>query len=233
VHQYAEGSAQIHRPDSDLAERDTVELIQRTRYPWDGEVTITVQGQGLFSLYLRVPAWCADGAAIQVNGQMPATELVPGSYAEIRRAWRPGDTVRLELPMTARMIDCHPYVTENADKVALMRGPLLYCLESVDNLGLDLRDVTLDRDTEFAPVQRTDLLGGVVALQGQAQVDCQADAWAQRLYRGASATTKNGEKETVDVQQEAADVVAVPYYAWANREAGQMRVWLKCQPNRH
>jgi DUF1680 family protein len=232
VHQYAEGSAQIHRPDSDLPEKDTVELIQRTRYPWDGEVTITVQGQGLFSLYLRVPGWCADGAAIQVNGQMLATELVPGSYAKIRRAWRPGDTVRLELPMTARMVDCHPYVTENADKIALMRGPLLYCLESVDNPGLDLRDVTLDRDTEFAPVQRIDLLGGVVALQGQSLVDRRAEAWVQQLYRAASATPRNEDTGTVDVQQEAADVVAIPYYAWANREAGQMRVWLTCGPNR-
>jgi hypothetical protein len=230
VHHYAEGTAQVRLPNREPENR--IGLAQHTRYPWDGEITITVHGQGVFSLFLRVPAWCSNGAAIQVNGRTLAPELVPGSYAEIRRTWQTGDSVRLQLPMPARLIVCHPYVTENAGRVALMRGPLLYCLEQVDNPRLDLRDVTLARHTKFASIQRRDLLGGVVALAGQAHVDRPATTWAHHLYNGASVEPKNEEQESADGQQQSAYIMAIPYYAWANREAGQMRVWLKCQPSR-
>ena len=93
---------------------------------------------------LRIPAWCEEGAAVEVNGEPVDVEASPGSYMEIHRAWSPGDKVSLGLPMLVRRIECHPYVTENTGHIALMRGPLLYCAEQIDNPSVDLRDLILN-----------------------------------------------------------------------------------------
>src|SRR5919205_121063 len=164
THLYAEGQAKV-----ELSGGNVVRLQQRTRYPWDGEVTLEVNGEGEFSLFLRIPAWCEDGAALEIDGQPFGGPLKPGTYAEIRRAWRPGDTVHLTLPMPVRRIACHPYVTENRGRVAIMRGPLLYCVEEADNPGFDLRDVVLPAHATFTPEFRANLLGGVTILRGTAE----------------------------------------------------------------
>ena len=203
VHLYAQGSARLQLTDGRV-----VGLTLRTGYPWDGEVAIEIVGDGAFSLMLRIPAWCEEGAGLGIGGRPFDGELRPGSYVEVRRTWRRRDDVRLSLPMPVRRVECHPYVAENAGRVALMRGPLLYCLEGVDNAGFDLRDVVLGADTEFSTTFRPDLLDGVVALRGEAEVVPPGDAWADRLYRPV-------------------EITAVPYYAWANREPGPMRVWLR------
>ena len=163
VHLYAEGAATLELDGS-----RTVRLSQRTRYPWDGRVEIQVEGEGEFALMLRVPAWCEEGAAIEVNGESVDAELSPGSYANLRRTWRPGDTINMDLPMPVRRIECHPYVTENSGRVALMRGPLLYCAEQTDNPGVDLRDLLLESKEPTVRFE-SDLLGGVAVVQGGAR----------------------------------------------------------------
>jgi DUF1680 family protein len=215
VHQYAEGTAQLP-----LSDGDPVGLVQHTNYPWDGEITIEVQGTGTFSLYLRVPAWCVGGATLQVDHKAYDAVPVPGSYVRVRRMWSPGDVVRLNLPMPVRLLACHPYVLENAGRVAVMRGPLLYCLEQTDNPGFDLRDVSLAANATFSPESRPDVLGGLVVLRGQAQVSFPEPAWTDLLYRAASL-------EPLDGRRQSKDITAIPYYAWANREPGAMQVWLK------
>jgi DUF1680 family protein len=158
IHLYAEGVA-----TAELDGNRTVRLRQRTSYPWDGRVEIQVEGGGEFALMLRIPAWCEESATVEVAGEPVDLEISPGSYMQIRRAWRPGDTVSLGLPMPVRRVECHPYVTENTGRVALMRGPLLYCAEQVDNHDVDLRDLVLDGKeptVRFEP----DLLGGVAVL---------------------------------------------------------------------
>jgi len=127
VHLYAESAATV-----ELDGERTIRLRQRTRYPWDGGVEIDVEAEGEFTVMLRIPAWCEEGAAFEVNGESVDAGITPGSYAKIRRAWRPGDTINLALPMPVRCVECHPYVAENAGRVALMRGPLLYCVEQSD-----------------------------------------------------------------------------------------------------
>jgi DUF1680 family protein len=216
AHLYAEGAARIS-----LADGRTVGLTQHTRYPWDGDVAIEVEGEGTFTLFLRVPAWCEEGATLEVNGRPLAGALAPGAYAEVRRAWDSGDVVRLNLPMPVRRIQCHPYVAANAGRVALMRGPLLYCVEGVDNPGLDPRDILLPADVEFATPFRADLLGGVVVLRGPAKVGPPDEGWADRLYR--TARPHMGKPQG----RAAVEVTAIPYYAWANREPGPMQVWLR------
>lgn len=215
VHLYAEGSARVALPDGRV-----VQLHQRTRYPWDGDILLEVQGGDAFTLLLRIPAWCERGATLEVNGEPLATGLNPGSYAEVRREWRPGDTVRLNLPMPVRRVECHPYVEENAGRVALMRGPLLYCVEGADNLGADLRDLLLPSSGDLREEFRPDHLGGVVALHSEARVEPPGAAWSHKLYCTTHPGVGQPGAETVEV-------TAIPYYAWANREPGTMRVWLR------
>jgi uncharacterized protein len=214
---YAAGEATIP-----LSDGRSVVLRQRTRYPWDGEVTIEFAAEGEFSLFLRIPSWCQERVAIDVNGEAVKDTPQPGSYFELRREWQRGDMVRLELPMTVGRIESHPYVEENAGRVALMRGPLLYCIEQADNPDIDLREIALD---DIAPIDVTDspeTLGGVVTLRTNAREEPPAPAWSDVLYRRAPATSSHAGSNPRSVA-----VTAIPYFAWANREAGPMRVWLR------
>jgi uncharacterized protein len=214
VHLYAEGAATV-----ELDGKRTIRLHQRTRYPWDGSVETTVEAEGEFTIMLRIPAWCEEGVAVEVNGEPVEAELSPGSYANLHRTWRPGDTINLDLPMPVRRVESHPYVAENAGSVALMRGPLLYCAEQVDYPGVELRDIVLE-GREPAISLEPDLLGGVTVLQAEARLAAPDNGWEDRLYR----TLHPRERDT---QTYPTRVTLVPYYAWANREPGAMRVWLR------
>jgi DUF1680 family protein len=214
VHHYAEGSAQIA-----LADGRTVRLRQTTRYPWDGDIAIELRDGGEFGLRLRIPGWCDHGASLSVNGTSTEIPLASGRYAEIQRTWQVGDVVRLSLPMPARRIMSHPWVVENTNRVALTRGPLLYCVEQADNPGVDLRDLALPVDGELHAEFRPELLGGVVTLSGRAMTISPASDWNNRLYRTARMDTEDRSGHEVAF-------TAIPYFAWANREPGRMRVWL-------
>ena len=214
IHLYAEGVATV-----ELDGNRTVRLRQRTSYPWDGRVEIRVEDEGEFALMLRIPAWCEEGATVEVAGEPVDLEISPGSYMQIRRAWKPGDTVSMGLLMPVRRVECHPYITENMGRVALMRGPLLYCAEQADNHDVDLRDLVLDGKEPTVRLE-PDLLGGVAVLRAEARSAALGAGWEDRLYR--TAHLREG-----DAQTHATRVTAVPYYAWANREPGAMRVWLR------
>jgi DUF1680 family protein len=218
VHLYTDSTATLRLPGG-----RTVELRQQTRYPWEGEIAIEVRGEGDFSLRLRISEWCATGATVRVNGEGIGGEAAPGTYGVIRRAWQPGDVVTLSLPMPVRRLQCHPRVTENAGHVALMRGPLVYCLEQVDHPGTDIPDLILRDDARFEEAWRPNLLDGVVTLTAEAISAPAARSWDGTLYR--STETGPGEPE-----RRPARLTAVPYYAWANREPGPMRVWIRRQP---
>ncbi len=215
VHLYAEGTARLT-----LADGRTVELRQQTEYPWQGDVAIVVDGAGSFTLRLRVPAWCEEGCAIEVNGQPLANSVQPGTYAAIERTWQAGDTVRLRLPMPVRRVACHPYVAENAGRTALMRGPLLYCVESADNSELDPRDIVVSDTAEIATQWEPGLLEGVTALRFAAETVSPGEGWAEQLYRRVEQVEAPGPDRSTEI-------TAIPYYAWANREPGPMRVWLR------
>ncbi len=217
VHLYADSTAAVRLPDG-----RTVALRQQTRYPWDGEVTIEVGSGGEFGLRLRIPGWCGAGAVVRVNGGSEGVdaEPTPGDYVLIRRSWRPGDVVQLSLPMPVRRMRCHPRVAENAGHVALMRGPLLYCLEQVDHPGTDIRDLALGDDARVTEAWRPDLLEGVVTLTAEAEAVSAGRSWDGMLYGSLDTGTDERERRP-------AQLTAVPYYAWANRMPGPMRVWIR------
>lgn len=214
MHLYAEGGADLTLPDG-----RTVQLSQRTNYPWDSDIEIEIASAGEFDMMLRIPGWAKD-ARVAVNGEAAANECEPASYARISRAWQPGDKVRLILPMPVVRVHSHPYVCENRGRAALVRGPLVYCVEQADNPDIDPRELVLPASSGFEPHWEPNLLGGVVALTGLAEAVPLTDKWNGRLY-----TTENAPREPAAKRRVA--VTAIPYYAWANREPGRMQVWLR------
>ncbi len=212
VHLYARSTARLNLDDL------VVNIGQRTDYPLDGEIVLVLhpEKEMEFTLRLRIPGWCR-AAELRVNGEPIETAIVPGSYAELRKVWSAGDEVLLSLPMPVEMVLSNPLVLENADRVALKRGPLVYCLEQVDNPEADVWNILLPLDELPRAEVRPDLLNGVVVLRGEAiALDADLDG---RLYRPM---------REVAVEERRVEFIAVPYYAWANREPGPMTVWVRC-----
>ncbi|MBI4607338.1 MAG: glycoside hydrolase family 127 protein [Planctomycetes bacterium] len=190
-----------------------VTVRQETEYPWSGRVVVRVEPEGgplEMSLRLRVPAWCA-APRYRVGGGAFAPAAAARGFLEVRREWGVGDSVELDLPMDVQRLETHPAVKGNQGRVALRRGPVIYCLEAADNGG-SAYDLALPRDEPFETVHRPDLLGGVTVLKGHG-VRARLAAWEGRLYRSVA-------------DPEKVEVTAVPYCVWDNREPGPMAVWI-------
>jgi DUF1680 family protein len=202
--------------DTELAGGGRLKLTQQTDYPWDGRVKITVDAAPAraFSLLLRVPGW-ARGASLRLNGAPERRPLRPGTYFEARRSWSAGDVLELDLPLRARLMQAHPLVEEARNQVAVQRGPIVYCLESVDlPKGVTVADVVLPAKVELRPRFEGGLLGGVTVLEGKAAAVAEAP-WSGELYR-----------ELAPAAPKAFDLKLVPYYAWGNRGPSEMTVWV-------
>jgi len=175
VHLYARSTAHLLFEDMPLT------IIQRTEYPWKGLVELILKpwDERLFSLYLRIPGWCRQ-PGLRINGAPAEAPLIPGSYVELRRTWKDGDKIRLSLPMPVQRILCNPMVSENADRVALKRGPIIYCLEQADNPGVDVWNIVLPEDTRLSCHYEPNLLKGVSVLRGRALA--LEEDFGERLY---------------------------------------------------
>jgi len=198
-----------------IDDRVTLKLAQQTDYPWDGRVrlTVTPDQASEFALCLRIPGWAlgrpvpsdlyrvvgpkVPPVGLKVNGQAADPSPRDDGYVHLQRRWKAGDVVELDLPMPVQRVYAHEKVQDDQGKVALMRGPIVYCLEAVDHPGVDLSRLVLPRESDLSAEHRAELLGGVTVLQGKALADGQRPI----------------------------TLTAVPYYAWANREQGAMTVW--------
>jgi len=224
-----------------LADGSPVELTQQTDYPWDGKVTLTVKeaGNKAFAIRLRIPGW-TENAGLRVNGKTSSGALRPGTYAKINRAWKAGDVIELNLPMPVRLVEANPKVKNLRNKVAAMRGPLVYCLELPKQEGGEKiwRDgVFLPEHVELKPEHRRDFLGCVTILRGNALTFKGCDEFIKdnagtaasnpaadsddRLYRPF---TPRALKKTPD--EGIVKISLIPYYAWANRGLSMMEVWI-------
>ena len=205
LHLYADGTFR--------AGRHTVEVA--TAYPWAETVAITVTaaGDGPWTLALRVPAWCAD-ARLSVNGSLVRAGAQEG-YLRLTRTWRPGDRVELVLAMPPRLVTAHPRVDAVRGTAALARGPLVYCLEQAD-LPAALSGVVFE-DLELDPAVPPEAAeGGFAPVVLRTAIRVRPGA-TDALYRTGGL---------------AATVPTVPYFLWANRAAGPMRVWIPLAPRK-
>lgn len=209
THLYIGGKAEFDLDGS------TVTLTQETNYPWDGNVRLkaTDFAEKEFTLALRIPAWCRN-YKLAVNGNVLETGVdISMGYAKIKRIWNDGDTVELSMDMPAELIQANPKVWADAGKVAIARGPLVYCLEEVDN-GSNLSAISIPLDCSFVYEEDSSLPNGAVALRTTA-IKTDDKGWSDELYRPAV----NAEKET--------SIKAVPYCMWCNRKPGEMTVWIR------
>ncbi len=203
-------------------------ITQETQYPWDGAVRITVSPEAVtdFTLCVRIPGWAqgrplpsdlyhyldaaAEPIALSVNGEAAPLNIDKG-FARITRTWKAGDRVAVQLPMPVRRVLANEQVADNRGRVALERGPLVYCAEWVDNGGRAL-NIILPDDAPLSARHAPDLLRGITVIEGCAKAIHRAD--------------DGGEIEMRDQ-----DFMAIPYYAWAHRGEGEMTVWLARHPN--
>jgi len=197
-----------------------VKIVQQTRYPWEGVVEVAVEParRTEFTLFVRIPDWTPE-TRITVDGAEWRDGLQPGHYCAIKRIWRKGDHLRLEFAMPVRPVYANPRAREDYRSVALMRGPLVYCLESIDQPDFSIFDAAVNEEQlgTFAPVP-ADGLNGVTALQGRGKL-FQPELSVSPLYRYDEPPTAGGE----------VTLKAIPYYAWANRGKSEMEVWIPLQ----
>jgi DUF1680 family protein len=195
----------------------TVKLRQTSNYPWEGNIRLEVGLNSVrqLSLRLRVPAW-ASSATFKLNGgQVHPTVLL--GYAEIRRQWRDTDVVEIALPMEVQRLEANPQVTQDRGKLALRRGPLVYCLEQVDQQA-DLDQIVLPVTARLEARFEPGLLNGVTVITGEGK-SVKSSSWSDELYRPVASS---GLAPTT--------LKAIPYYAWANRKQGKMTVWIESSP---
>src|SRR4029077_18912931 len=156
--------------DWHLEDGTGLKVVQKTNFPWDGsaEITVTLAKPTEFTFYLRIPGW-SDGTKVMVNGK-PVAGAVAGQYLALRRNWSSGDVINVKLGMTPQVIEASPRVVEDYGRVTVQRGPLVYCLEQLDQPdGVALVDVSLDMrqqsGSQFHEEFQRDLLGGIVVLK--------------------------------------------------------------------
>ena len=209
LHLYAPATVGATSPSG-----DPVELRVETGYPWSGSVDIEVVASGSdeWTLALRIPAWSREA---RVDGE----RVAPGTFAQLRRRWRPGDRIALELDVAPRLTAPNPRIDAVRGCLAVERGPLVYCFEEHDLPdGVDLADVRLAADPRLADAGPIETLAAVPGVTAEAIVNS-LDGWREVDYRDVR---ELGTPPTATPTR----LLAVPYFAWANRSAGAMRVWV-------
>jgi DUF1680 family protein len=208
VHLYGESKARFELAGA------RVELAQKTNYPWDGAIRfdVTTDKPARFALSLRIPEW-ADGSTLKVNGETVDIQSISvDGYARIEREWKSGDNVDLNIPLETRALFANPLVRQDAGRTALMRGPMVYCVEATDN-DAGLNGIELAGDVSKATTSEIAGLRGAIALDLPVRRD-EAD-WGNALYRTTPPKTKD------------ATARFVPYPFWDNRQPGEMLVWVR------
>lgn len=193
-------------------------LRVETDYPWDGRITVVTESTpgGSWGLRLRVPHW-ADSALLQVNGET-LEEAPQDGWLTVAREWGAGDVLILDLPLDVRFTRADPRVDADRGAVAIERGPLVYCLEAVDNPDQRLDDIVIDTTGEPVTERDASLLGGITTIRasGVRRARPATGWWPYTSTDSADPRTTTGE----------VTLAAVPYYAWGNRHEGAMRIWI-------
>lgn len=197
-------------------------LHQETRYPWDGHVTLTVDknAAGTFAMKIRIPGWVRNqvvpsdlytysdgkrpGYSVKVNGEAVTSALEQG-YFTIERKWKKGDRVELQLDMEVRTVKANGKVEADRGRMAVERGPIVYCAEWPDN-SFNVLSLLMNQHPQFEVVERPDLLYGLNQIKTPVQ------------------TLEYDEQGRLVVKDQ--ELTLIPYYAWAHRGPGNMAVWL-------
>lgn len=205
-----------------------INLTVRTRYPEDGEVTVTVGTSGRFGIAVRVPGWVRSGCTMFLNGESLGDVPVEAGYARVERAWVSGDELSWQVPVAPRWVLANPRVAADLGRAAILRGPLVYCIESADldagQASMALDEFHADTAAQLLEKPVEDGIGRAVRLEVQGEWRRRSAAWSGHLYRDLE------EAEAAATTATIARLQAVPYFLWGNRAPGQMRVWIRTLP---
>jgi uncharacterized protein len=213
VHLYDNSEMNWHLQDG-----TALKVSQKTNYPWNGDIKMTVSpaAPSEFVMYVRIPGWSAKNS-VKVNGKEVAGAKA-GEYLAIRRKWTANDTIDLNFDMTTRLLKANPAVAEDRGRVAFQRGPVVFCMEHIDqpdqSVGMNLAGYSVQNGGQTTAHFEPTLLDGVMVLSHPATVSKTTDVG---LYFPAS-TPKPPESPTT--------IKLIPYYAWANRTPAAMQVWI-------
>ncbi len=199
--------------ETTLIDGSSIKLSQKSNYPWDGLVEITLEESKSepFEMLLRIPAW-AKGSTVKVNGQS-IENITPGSFAKIERQWSAGDIISLNMPMETKFIEGHPRIEEVRNQVAVKRGPVVYALESPDlPEGTDITDVYISSSKDLKAVHKANVLGGVTTIETDLLI-------RKDELKGMYNEVSKPKMETHSAQ-------LIPYFTWSNRGQGEMTVFM-------
>jgi hypothetical protein len=210
----------VHLYHSSTLDWKGYRLEQRTRYPWEGavEITVTPEQPREFTVFLRIPEW-SPGASVRVNGQPWKAAIRAADYLPVRRKWQAGDRILLTLEVKPRLTAANPRVAEGGGRAAVEFGPLVYAAEQADQQDIpSVFDAALTADPRPRATWRPDLLGGIVLIEHQAAV-AEKSLTEEPLYQPlAAAAARRSRPATLRL---------IPYYAFANRGPSEMQVWLR------
>ncbi|NQT60653.1 MAG: glycoside hydrolase family 127 protein [Bacteroidetes bacterium] len=196
-------------------------LNMDSRYPWDGKITISVTAvkNSSFTISLRIPSWCSK-AEIYVNGNIysgKGNDPTPGTYYTLNKLWENGDSIELNLNMIPKFIEANPYIEATRNSVAISRGPLVYCLEGIDQeRGVRVIDTQVDVESPLKKSWEKDILNGMIKIEAKG-VSCDNSNWEEKIYMYADSEQKISKN---------VKITAIPYFAWANRDVSDMCVWI-------
>lgn len=205
VNLYMKNEAIIPIGDSNIS------FSVETEYPYDGDVTFRFHEVGTFVFNLRIPEWAGDKYKIELNGKSIHPEVKKG-YAVVENDWKEDDVISISIDMTPRRIYANPRVSQDVGKVAVQRGPLVYCLEGIDNEA-GLRQMFLPVSSTLETVNKPDKLGGIIEIHAKGIKACESEN--EKLY----SDDPHFDKKDVPL-------VFIPYYTWANRGENEMTVWV-------
>ena len=191
-------------------------------YPWNERVEITLNADEpvQHTLALRIPDWC-ENACVELNGEQFSGEVDKG-YLHINRLWSTGDKIVLIMPMPVRRVYGNPLVRHLAGKVALQRGPVVYCLEEADN-GSELHNLYIDSNSEFVEIEGSGIMTNKILIQARGQRQALSDSQNKPLYQFDRPMTQSAPQT----------LTFVPWFSWANRGEGEMRIWVSEGPVNH
>lgn len=224
-----------------LADGTEIALSQITDYPWDGKVTINIEKikNKTVPIHFRIPEW-TENPVITVNGEKLSDKLHPGSYLKIERKWSANDEIVLDFPMPVRLMEANPKAIRLNNKLAVMRGPVVYCLELPKQEGgeeIFNNGVFIPENIKLNPEYRADFLGGVTVLKGKALNQKEKDIFVksnpQLSEKQLSTAWEENElyrpykpNEISKAAEGSVEIKLIPYYAWANRGLAYMDVWI-------
>ena len=197
-----------------LLDGTDLQLEQKTNYPWDGNVKLKIKKckSEPFEILLRIPDW-AKNAAVSINGEKKKGKIKSGNFTKIKRQWKAGDVIHLELPMEVQLVEGHPRIEEVRNQVAVKRGPIVYCIESPDlPKGTNILDIYISGNEKLEVKHQPKLLGGISTIN--ANLLLRKDKRA-----GMYNTIQRPEWKNHPTQ-------LVPYFAWSNRGMAEMTVFM-------